>query len=150
MVEYEEIVNFIQRSCLLMDKEDFSGFLELCNSNFKYKITAYSPEINQEMIWMDEDYEGIKILFLMIPSHLRRLGSLMRHVSIGQIDRKTNIILVNSSFFITHTNLDGKSDIFAVGRYKDLIKQEDDNIFLESREAYLETRDLGIGSHVPI
>ena len=75
MIDYEEIVNFIQRTCFLLDKEDFKGFLELCSPNFQYKITAFSPEINKEMIWMDEDYESIKNLFLMVPNHLRKLGS---------------------------------------------------------------------------
>ena len=150
MIEYEEIVNFIQKSCLLLDEENFEGFLNICNENFEYKITAFSPEINKEMIWMDEDYAGFKNLLMMVSSHLRRLGKLTRNVSIGQIQRESEKIFINSSFIVIHTDLEGKSNIFCVGRYKDVIISHKGSIQLESRHVHLETRDLGIGSHVPI
>tara|TARA_B100002051_G_C16732935_1_gene639400 strand:+ start:1238 stop:1690 length:453 start_codon:yes stop_codon:yes gene_type:complete len=150
MIEYEEIVNFIHKSCFLLDEEDFDGFLKICSKNFEYKITAFSPEINKEMIWMDEDHTSFKNLLVMVNSHLRRLGRLTRHISVGQVHRKTDKILINSSFIIIHTDLEGKSNIFGVGRYNDVIISTKSSVLLKSREAYLETRDLGIGSHVPI
>ena len=150
MAQYEEIANFIQKSCFMLDEEDFEGFLAGCSSNFQYKIIAFSPELNKEMIWMDEDYQGMQNLFSMIPSHLRRLGKLMRHVSIGQVDRQKKAIRVNSSFLLTHTDFEGKTNIFCVGRYQDMLICNKNPIFLESRVACIETRDLGIGSHVPI
>ncbi|PPR79145.1 MAG: 2-aminobenzenesulfonate 2,3-dioxygenase subunit beta [Alphaproteobacteria bacterium MarineAlpha2_Bin1] len=150
MLKYEEIVNFIQKSCWMLDEEDFDGFLGLCSKDFQYKITAFSPEINKEMIWMDEDFEGLKSLLGMVPEHLRRLGKFTRHVSIGQTSRKDHEVSINSTFIVIHTDLDGKSNIFGVGRYNDKITYTINDVFLLSRNAYLETRDLGIGSHVPI
>ncbi len=150
MLQYEEIVNFIQKSCWMLDEENFDGFLSLCSKNFQYKITAFSPEINKEMIWMDEDFEGLKNLLVMVPEHLRRLGKFTRHLSIGQTFREKDEIIIHSSFIIIHTDLDGKSNIFGVGRYKDKMDSELSKPLLLSREAHLETRDLGIGSHVPI
>ena len=149
MLEYEEIVNFIQKSCWMLDEEDFDGFLSLVAKNFQYKITAFSPEINKEMIWMDEDFEGLKNLLVMVPEHLRRLGKFTRHLSIGQTFREKDEIIIHSSFIIIHTDLDG-NQIFLGGRYKDKMDIEIKDVFLLSREAHLETRDLGIGSHVPI
>ncbi len=150
MLEYEEIVNFIQKSCWMLDEEDFDGFLSLCSKDFLYKITAFSPELNKEMTWMDEDYEGLKNLLGMVPEHLTRLGKFTRHVTIGQTLRGNEEIIIKSSFIAVHTDLNGKSNIFGVGRYNDKIISRDKDVFLLSREAHLETRDLGIGSHVPI
>ena len=150
MIEYEKIVNFIQKSCFLLDEEDFDGFLKICNENFEYKITAFSPEINKEMIWMDEDYAGFKNLLMMVSSHLRRLGKLTRNVNVGEVQRRSEKILIKSSFIIIHTDLEGKSNIFCVGRYQDVLISKKSSVSLLSRHAHLETRDLGIGSHVPI
>ena len=43
----EAVKDSIYRSCLLMDDERWSDWLELCDDGFYYKITAYSPEIRK-------------------------------------------------------------------------------------------------------
>ena len=42
-----------------MNQEDFKGFLSFCAPSFRYRITAHSPEIDKEMIWLDQDYDEI-------------------------------------------------------------------------------------------
>jgi methanesulfonate monooxygenase small subunit len=148
----QDVRELIYRSCLLLDREDFAGFLALCAPGLHYVVTVYSPEIRKEMTWMEQDFEGMKALLAMVPQHLRRTGSLHRHVSVYEIERapKDGVVGALSSFQITHTEHDGRSRLFVVGRYHDRIDVSDPAPLLLERRAHLETRDLGIGLHVPI
>ncbi len=151
-VTEQDIREVIYRSCLALDREDFDGFLALCSPKLHYLVTAYSPEIRKQMIWMEQDFEGMKALLGMVTQHLRRTGSLHRHVSVYEVERapKDGVIAALSSFLITHTELDGRSRLFVVGHYHDRIDVSGAAPLLVERRAHLETRDLGIGLHVPI
>ena len=58
--------------------------------------------------------------------------------------------IVNSSFQVTHTDLNGISKLFVVGRYTDTLVMNSNHFLLQGRLVKLETRDLGVGLHVPI
>ena len=100
---------------------------------------------------MDQDYEGMKALLAMVPQHLRRLGSLIRHVTVGIVELGEQSINVTSTIQVVHTDLNGSSSLFVAGRYYDqvVLSPTGEQLILE-RRVHLETRDLGIGSHVPI
>lgn len=149
-INFYEINELIHSLSEHLDDEEFSKFLKLCDSNFHYRITAYSPEIRKEMIWMDQDREGMENLLSMVPEHLRRLGSIFRHVSVGKINYDNKKWIVNSSFQVTHTDLNGISKLFVVGRYTDTLVMNSNHFLLQGRLVKLETRDLGVGLHVPI
>ena len=148
---YQDIVALIHRSGMALDSEKFDDYLLLCAQEFHYQVTAYSPEIRKEMIWMDQDYEGMKALLAMVPQHLRRLGSLIRHVTVGIVEFGEQSINVTSTIQVVHTDLNGSSSLFVAGRYYDqvVLSPTGEQLILE-RRVHLETRDLGIGSHVPI
>ena len=145
------VERLIYDSCLLLDLEDFAGFIDLCAPEFTYRVTAYSPEIKKEMVWLEHDRAGMQALFENFYDHVRRLGSLHRQVAIYGIDRQDDgLFRVTSSFQVTHTDLEGRSKLFAVGRYHDLVCETAGGPRLSSRDARLETRELGSGSHLPI
>lgn len=150
-MEHRSAERLIYDSCLRLDLEDFDGYLELCAPDFTYRITTYSAEIRKEMIWLQHDLEGMKALFENYYDHVRRLGSLHRHVTVYTIDKQDDGLLeLTSSFQVTHTDLDGQSKLFAVGRYHDLVRETEFGPRLHARNARLETRELGSGSHLPI
>ena len=133
-----------------MNQEDFEGFLSFCAPSFRYRITAHSPEIDKEMIWLDQDYDGLAALLDVVPQHLRHVGRMHRHVTVGVIERDGVGANVTSSFLIIDTNLEGQSQLFAAGLYEDRVETEGEaSPRLLHRQVKLETRDLGIGSHVP-
>ena len=43
------IEELIYRSCLVLDDKDFKGYLNLCDSGFRYTIRTHSPEIRKDM-----------------------------------------------------------------------------------------------------
>ena len=55
-----------------------------------------------------------------------------------------------SSVLVINTDLEGRSTLFAAGRYLDQVDMTGEAPLLAARTVHLETRDLGIGSHVPI
>ena len=133
-----------------MNQEDFEDFLSFCAPSFRYRITAHSPELDKEMIWLDQDYDGLAALLEVVPQHLRRVGRMHRHVTVGVIERDGSEANVTSSFLVVDTNLEGQSQLFAAGLYEDRIETEGEaSPRLLDRRVKLETRDLGIGSHVP-
>lgn len=150
MASDQEIRELVYRTTSALDAEDFESFMALCAQDLDYRITAFSPEIRKEMIWLDQDYEGMQSLLEMVPQHLRRLGTLKRHVSVYFIERDDEgaEATVTSSFLVVHTTPEGQSSLFVAGTYFDQIDLG--SMKLKSRKAHLETRDLGIGSHIPI
>lgn len=152
MTDHNEAIRaLIHRACLHLDREQWDGFMALCAPTFRYQVTAHSPELRKQMIWFDHDFESLKALLEMVPQHLRRHGTLLRHVSVGVIEPKgEGRAEVTSTFQCLHTDHDGQSRLFAVGRYVDGVEFGPNGPRLTSRETQLETRDLGIGSHVPI
>jgi methanesulfonate monooxygenase small subunit len=144
----ERVRGLVHRACQHLDAEQWEAFMALCAPAFRYRITAYSPDLRKQMIWFDHDHDSLKALLEMVPQHLRRLGTLLRHVSVGVIEIDGNTATATSTFQCIHTDHDGRSRLMCVGRYVDRIDLAKG--LLTFRETQLETRDLGIGSHVPI
>ncbi|CAA9441362.1 MAG: hypothetical protein AVDCRST_MAG03-4003 [uncultured Rubrobacteraceae bacterium] len=143
----------IYRSCLRLDEGDFPGWLELCAPDLRYTITAYSPEIRQEMTWLDHDRDGMEGLFKMLPKHNSDHSPLTRHASVYlvEVDEERGEAAAVTSVVVYRTALDGgATDLFAVGKYFDNINLEGETPLLAGRNVRLDTRELGIGSHFPL
>lgn len=149
----QQVRNLIYKGCLLLDQNDFKGWLDLCAPEFHYTISAYSPEIRREMTWLDHDHEGMSSLIHMLPKHNSDLTPLTRHASVYTIehDPAAKEALVVTSVVIFSTSLDGgASELYAVGRYHDTVDLAGPAPRLKRRIVRLETRSLGIGKHWPL
>lgn len=143
----------IYRSCLRLDEGDFPGWLDLCAPEFRYTITAYSPEIRKEMTWLDHDRDGMEGLFKMLPKHNSDHSPLTRHASVYvvDLDEEGNEATAITSVVVYRTAMDGgATDLFAVGKYFDTVSLEGEVPLLAGRNVRLDTRELGIGSHFPL
>lgn len=143
----------IYRSCLRLDEGDFPGWLDLCAPEFRYTITAYSPEIRKEMVWLDHDRDGMEGLFKMLPKHNSDHSPLTRHASVYvvDLDEEGNEATAITSVVVYRTAMDGgATDLFAVGKYFDTVSLEGEVPLLAGRNVRLDTRELGIGSHFPL
>ena len=145
----QAVEELVYRSCLALDAKDFKGFLDLCDAEFRYTISTYSPEIRREMVWLDHDRKGMETLFTNLPRHNSDHSPLTRHVTVYTVDEKAGAAEVVSALQVFKTQLDGgATELFAVGRLHDVIKTNG-SLKLARRTVRLETRLLGYGYHIP-
>lgn len=155
MVKSEQrqaIEDVVYRSCLALDTRDWKGFLALCDEDFRYAITAYSPEIKKDMTWLDHDRKGMDTLFTNLPRHNSDHSPITRHATVYtvDVDEAKNEASVVSALQVFRTQLDGgATELFAVGRFHDTVRLNGVEPKLAKRVVKLETRLLGYGYHVP-
>ncbi|GIX28938.1 aromatic-ring-hydroxylating dioxygenase subunit beta [Pelomicrobium sp. G1] len=146
------VEELVYRSCMLLDEKDFKGYLDLCDPEFRYTITAYSPEIKREMTWLEHDKAGIQTLFNNLPRHNSDHSPLTRHVTVYTVtvdDAKKEAQVV-SGLQVFKTTLDGGiTELFGVGKLYDTVRLNGDSARLLRRNVRLDTRMLGIGYHIP-
>ena len=152
----DTIRSLIMRSCLLLDDERFDDYLALWSPRGRYRITSWSPDLRKELVLLDLPLDDYRQLLGNVPNHERMQGTLSRHVTGPLIERGRGgrdgdgTARAVSSLLVVHTDLEGVSNVYAVGRYVDDIDIADGDPRIESREVRLETRQFGTGSHVPM
>ena len=146
------IEELIYRSCLALDAKDFKTYLDLCTDGFRYTVTAHSPEIRKDMIWLDHDRKEMQLLFNNLPRHNSDHSPLARHAHVYTVETAADgkSAAVVSTLAIYKTTLDGgATELFAIGRYLDTVSLEGDRPRLAKRIVRLTTRQFGFGYHVP-
>lgn len=147
-----EIEELVYRSCLALDAKDWKSFLDLCDEQFRYTISTYSPEIRKDMVWLDHDRKGMDTLFTNLPRHNSDHSPITRHATVYTVDldEAKGEASVVSALQVFRTQLDGgATELFAVGRFHDTVKLNGSAARLARRIVRLETRLLGYGYHVP-
>jgi len=135
---------------MALDDRDYKGFLALCDPGFRYKVTAYSPEIRKDMVWLDHDRKGMETLFTNLPRHNSDHAPLVRHATVYTVKVDGQQAEVVSALQVFRTALDGgATELFAVARMVDTVKLDNGTPKLAQRLIKMETRQLGFGSHVP-
>jgi len=140
----------VYRSCLALDAKDYKAFLALCEEDFRYTISTYSPEIRKEMVWLDQDRKGMETLFTNLPRHNSDHSPLTRHATVYTVEEKGAGAEVVSALQVFKTELDGgATELFAVGRFYDTVKFNGAGARLARRVVRLDTRLIGYGYHIP-
>lgn len=150
MEQRQKIEELVYRSCMALDDRDFKAFLELCDDGFRYKVTAHSPEIRKDMVWLDHDKKGMETLFTQLPRHNSDHSPLTRHATVYTVKLNGTQAEVVSALQVFRTALDGgATELYAVARLIDTVKLDGDAPKLAQRVVKIETRQLGFGSHIP-
>jgi methanesulfonate monooxygenase small subunit len=151
MDERTEITALIYKSFLTLDDLNFTEFLNLCAPNYHYKITAYSPEIRKEMIWLEESRQSLEQLFINLPKHNSDHSRLSRMGNVYLLDKTAPQEWSALTFLqVFRTVLDGgATELFAIGKIYDKITKTNTEFKLLDREIKLETRMFGFGHHIP-
>ena len=151
------VEELVYRSCLALDGGDFEAYLGLCAPGFRYTVCAYAPEIKREMVWLDHDRAGMATLFRNLPRHQSDPSPLTRHATVYTVtfhaaafDAAGTAATVVSALQVFRTALDGGTTaLYAVGKLHDTVQVADGAALLAKRVVRLDTRELGIGSHIP-
>lgn len=155
-----KIERAIYEASMALDNNNWAGWLSLCDEEFNYKITAFSPEINKDMIYFEHNKGELANLLDMLPKHNTDHSPLFRHTSVYTVDvsesgteaRATSSVVVFQNMLDgVNSHLDsGESRLFLVGRYHDTFTITDGVVKFVTRETRLENRRLDKGSHYPI
>ena len=145
------IEELIYRACLALDAQDYKAFLAMCEADFRYTITTFSPELRREQVWLDHDRAGMQTLFTNLPRHNSDHSPLTRHATVYTVEQNGDAeAKVVSALHVFRTLLDGgATELFAVGRLHDTVRLDGGAPKLARRIVRLETRQLGYGYHVP-
>lgn len=153
MEQRHAIEELVYRSCMALDERNFKGFLDLCDDDFRYTVTAYSPEIRKDMVWLDYDKAGMSTLFGNLPRHNSDHSPITRHATVYtvSVDAAAQEAQAVSALQVFRTQLDGgATELFAVGRFHDTIKLGGAAPSLLKRVVKMETRLIGAGYHIPL
>jgi methanesulfonate monooxygenase small subunit len=146
----EAFAEVVYRAALALDGGDHERFLALCAPDFRYSIGAYSPEIRRPMVWLEHDKPGLQGLFSTLSRHHSDRSPLSRHVTVYTVDVSGDEATIVSALQVFRTRLDGgATELFAVGKLHDTARLVAGAVLLAKRHIQLDTRELGIGSHVP-
>jgi methanesulfonate monooxygenase small subunit len=150
----------IYRSTILLDQQDWNGWLAHCDDAFQYAIRSWSPEINKDMTYLALDRNGLANMIKLLPKHNTDHSPLTRHTSVYTIDvdNEAHSAKAISSVIVYQNLLDGinshidagESRLFLIGKYIDTFRIENDKATFLSREVRIENRRLDKGSHWPI
>ena len=146
------VEELIYETCTALDQLDFSTYMGLCGDDFEYLLTAYSPEIQKNMIWLDNDRAEMQNLFDTLPRHNSDRAPLTRNAVVYKVqfddEKKEANVVTALQVYKTLLN-GGATHVFAVGKYYDTVSLAGDTPTLKKRHVKLNTRDLHWGSHVP-
>lgn len=150
----------IYRACLALDDQKWDEWLALCEDSFEYAITAFSPEIRQDMTYLSGSFKEMQSLVHMLPKHNTDHSPLKRHAVVYTVDvgadgktatAVSSVLIYQNMLDGIHSHLDaGENRLFAVGRYVDSFRIQNGKAKFVSREVRLETRRLDKGSHWPL
>lgn len=159
----ELAAELVYESCMALNAEDWKRFLAMCDPRaFRYRITNYSPEIRREQCWMDRDFKGLQSMVELLPKHNSDHSPLTRHATVYKVasDEASGEVHATTQLAVYRTQLDGmnshfesgRTQLFAIGRYEDRIRLASDGepTRLIARTVVLETRQIDIGSHLPL
>jgi methanesulfonate monooxygenase small subunit len=151
------LADVVCRGALYLDEHRFGQWLDLTAPEFRYRIVAYSPELRKDMTWLDHDRAGMAALVELLPKHHVTGANWLRQVSLstvtpeaaGDAEAVSSLAVFHTAVDVGDAHVDGGStSLFAVGRYHDRFRFEQEQWLLVERTVRLQTRQLGIGSHV--
>jgi len=76
----------IYRATMALDDQKWEDWLDLCDEEFHYRISAFSPEINKDMIYLQGKRKDMETLVRLLPKHNTDHSPLRRHTSVYTVD----------------------------------------------------------------
>lgn len=150
----------IYRSTILLDQQDWNGWLAHCDAKFQYAIRTWSPEISKDVTYLALDLPGLESMVKLLPKHNTDHSPLTRHTSVYTIDLDnggksaksvSSVVVYQNLLDGINSHIDaGESRLFLVGKYIDSFTIDGNKAKFLSREVRIENRRLDKGSHWPI
>ncbi len=147
-----ELDRLIHASARFLDDHDFPAYLDLYKEEGIYTIVTRAPELPEPMIWMQCQRAELSERINAMPEHEWEIAEVEQtrviSVDVMQVDEPG--AHTSSSFALYHTDQQGVTSCYAVGRYDDCWERVADTWKLNSRRVELKTRQLIMLSPLPI
>ncbi len=150
LLDRQAIRALIEETAALLDREDLAGRLDLFAAESAYEITAYGPEIKASMVWWKSTRDELAKILDEVAQHVRDAGRRLHLVTPVSISVAGGTASAGSHFVVVRTDRDGRSGVYAAGRYEDELVKEGDCWRYASHRCVLDTRMLETGTHLPL
>ena len=153
MSHQETLRALVHSSARFLDDRCYDDFTALFHSDGEYRIVANAPECPSPMTWMSLSRKEMVERFEAAPKHEWQIATVIeqtRLIAVDDIGIDEASANTSSTFCLYHTDEDGRSDCYAVGRYDDKWSMSGDGWKLNKRIVNLKTRMLAVPSPLPI
>lgn len=148
----EDIRTLISRSVRSLNEGRFADFIALFADGGHYVLEADSAEIGKTMIWLDLDRNELDALLEESPQHVHDLAARKHMVTVEEVDFAVDGTAVEalSSFSVFRTNIDGRTEVYAVGNYEDQLVGGEDGWRIARRRVRVQTRMFRTPTPTPL
>ena len=147
-----ELNRLIHASARYLDDHDFQAYLDLYREEGVYSIVTKAPELPEPMVWMQRNRAELSERIDAMSEQEWEIAEVeqTRVVSVDLVEVNGVTANTSSSFALYHTDEEGLTSCYAVGRYDDCWEKDTETWKLLSRRVVLKTRQLGMLSPLPI
>jgi 3-phenylpropionate/cinnamic acid dioxygenase small subunit len=147
-----QLTRLLHLSARYLDDRNYNSFLQLFTEDGEYCISCQAPELSGKMIWMQRNRDELRERIDAMEKHEWEIACVQqtRIISVDTIKIAEESASTSSSFSLFHTDDDGRSELYVVGRYDDEWTFSANSWFLIKREVALRTRLLNMLSPLPI
>lgn len=146
----EAVFDLIRLTAVRLDEEALENWLELFAADSEYEIAAYGPEIKSDMSWWKSDREELARILTEVHEHVRDPGRRLHLVTPISAEICGDRAAAVSHFGIFRTTQDGKTEIYAAGRYEDRVIKKNGRWLYQCHRVVLDTRMLEPFTHLPL
>ena len=148
--DVEAVRDLVQRTALLLDREQFDDWIGLCAADGTYELSAFSTEIRRWMTWQLSDRATLTKMLSEVNEHVRDPAR-RRHVvgyPLVRIDGEEGS--ATAAFSIFRTTPEGRSSLYMVGTYEDQLVKRSGIWLYKSHKVIVDTRMLDMFTHIPV
>lgn len=148
----EAIRLLTSRSVRFLNAGRFSDFIDLFAPDGRYVLEADSAEIGKTMTWLDLSRDELNALLEESPQHVHDLAARKHMVTVEELDFTADRDAAStlSSFSVFRTDIDGRTEVYAVGSYEDSLVRIDDEWRIAHRRVRVQTRMFRTPTPTPL
>lgn len=147
-----QLIQLLHQSARCLDDDNYNDFIKLFAADGEYIISSRAPELAERMIWMRRSRDELEERLTAVSQHEWEISAIeqSRILSVDSVTVTGKSAHSSSTFSLFHTDAQGRSELYAVGRYEDQWTAADTGWLLKRREVQLKTRMLKLLSPLPI
>ncbi len=140
----------VAQSARLLDACAFDGYIALFAEDAEYAMEVTTPEIKRDSTWLRADRTELARLLSESSQHIHDLAARFHLVTVEEIDIERETASSVSRFIVVRTDLQGRSNIYAVGTYEDEWIAGEGGWAIARRTVRLQTRMMEAPTPMPI